>query len=245
MKAFLLAAGHGTRLRPLTDLIPKCLVPIQGKPLLGIWLDWCDLNGISEVLLNVHAHPDAVIAYLKDHRGVKVTISHEKELLGSAGTLIANRQFVEEEEEFAILYADVLTNCSFDKMLDFHRVQKSQVTLGLYHVSNPSECGIASVGVDGRITEFVEKPAHPIGDLAFTGLMIGGPETMEALPNKIPSDIGSDLIPRLIGRMFGYAVDDYLIDIGTHEKYERAQKEWPGLKGIVRAPQNTAGAEDS
>src|ERR1035438_711872 len=114
MKAFLLAAGNGTRLRPLTDTIPKCMVPIQGMPLLGIWLEWCRHNGIDEVLINVHAHPDAVAAYLGGEFGVKVTISEEKELLGSAGTLLANREFVEGEEEFAVLYADVLTNCSFE-----------------------------------------------------------------------------------------------------------------------------------
>ena len=235
MKAFLLAAGNGTRLRPLTDTIPKCMVPIQGMPLLGIWLEWCRHNGIDEVLINVHAHPDAVAAYLGGEFGVKVTISEEKELLGSAGTLLANREFVEGEEEFAVLYADVLTNCSFDEMRDYHRARRSPATLGLYHAPNPIECGIASVESDGRITKFEEKPAHPKGDLAFTGLMIASPAAMAAIPEKIPSDIGSDLLPLLIGRMYGYTIEGYLIDIGSYEKYARAQHEWPGLNCTGKA----------
>jgi mannose-1-phosphate guanylyltransferase len=230
MKAYLLAAGHGTRLRPLTNTIPKCMVPIQGTPLLGIWLEWCRRNGIGDVLINVHAHPDAVTSYLHGDFGVNVTISKENELLGSAGTLLANRAFVEGEEEFAILYADVLTNCGFDAMCDFHRTHRPMATLGLYHVANPAACGIASVDRDSRIIDFEEKSAHPRGDLAFSGLMIATPAALEVLPEKTPSDIGSDLLPLLLGRMCGYAIQDYLIDIGSHEKYARAQDEWPGLK---------------
>lgn len=230
MKAFLLAAGNGTRLRPLTNTIPKCMVPIQGSPLLGIWLQWCCRNGIDDVLINVHAHSDVVIAYLTSDFGVTVTIAHEQELLGSAGTLAANREFVKGEEEFAILYADVLTNCGLDELHAFHRAHKMLATLGLYRVSNPSRCGIASIDGNGRITEFEEKPAHPKGDLAFAGLMIATPAILEAIPDKTPADIGCDLLPHLVGQMNGYEIDGYLIDIGCQEKYAQAQREWLGLK---------------
>jgi mannose-1-phosphate guanylyltransferase len=111
MKGFLLAAGIGTRLRPLTDTIPKCLVPIKGTPLLGIWLQWCEMYGVDQVLLNSHAHSEAVRDYIGAYRGpVQVTVTYEPELLGSAGTLHVNRAFVAREKEFAVLYADVLTN---------------------------------------------------------------------------------------------------------------------------------------
>lgn len=99
MKAFLLAAGHGTRLRPITDNLPKCLVPIQGVPMLAIWLSVCKELGISEVLINLHAHADSVSAFLRQnhHSGVRVHVSEEKQLLGSAGTLRANRDWVQKE----------------------------------------------------------------------------------------------------------------------------------------------------
>lgn len=229
MKAFLLAAGNGTRLRPLTNTIPKCMVPIRGTPLLGIWLEWCRKYGVSEILINVHAHADAIENYLKSDFGVDIAISFEAELLGSAGTIYANREFVRGQEEFAILYADVLTNCAFDGMLDFHRKNRPPATLGLYSVRNPAECGIAELDGTGRILEFVEKPVQPKGNLAFSGLMIASSEVLDHLQNKIPSDIGSDLLPLLTRKMCGYPIRDYLLDIGSHEKYAEAQREWPGL----------------
>src|SRR5438309_1261618 len=121
MKAFLLAAGHGTRLRPLTDNIPKCLVSIQGIPMLDIWLEVCRRAGIKEVLVNVHAHVDAVREALSQQKnGLKVHISEEAILLGSAGTLLANRQWVAGEAYFWVLYADVLTNANLSPMIALH-----------------------------------------------------------------------------------------------------------------------------
>src|ERR1700685_1023147 len=107
MKAFILAAGNGTRLRPITDSIPKCLAPIRGVPLLEIWLNNCKAAGITEVLLNAHAHTEAVRDYVaKQEIGVTICISEESQLLGSAGTLAANQQFVADEKAFFILYGD-------------------------------------------------------------------------------------------------------------------------------------------
>jgi mannose-1-phosphate guanylyltransferase len=92
MKGFLLGAGNGTRLRPLTNSTPKCLVPIRGGPLLAIWLQWCAMYDIDQVLLNSHAHSESVRRYLNAYRGpVQVTLTHEPELLGSAGTVHMNR----------------------------------------------------------------------------------------------------------------------------------------------------------
>src|ERR1051326_2417212 len=113
MKAFLLAAGLGTRLRPLTDTTPKCLLPVQGVPMLAIWLDLCHRHGIDELLIHAHAHGEQVREYLAAHRnGVKTTVVDEPVLLGSAGTIVANRKWVEGERCFWIIYADVLTNAS-------------------------------------------------------------------------------------------------------------------------------------
>jgi mannose-1-phosphate guanylyltransferase len=229
MKAFLLAAGNGTRLRPITDTVPKCLVPIRGTPLLGIWLAWCRQYGIRDVLINTHSHEKAVREYLRQDFGVNITIAHEQELLGSAGTLLANRQFVDCEAEFVVLYADVLTNCDFDAMYAFHAARHSPATLGLYNVSNPNECGIADLGDDGLITRFEEKPVSPKGNLAFAGLFVASAALLEELPPTVPSDIGKDFLPILINRMYGYRISDYLIDIGSPSKYAQAEVEWPGL----------------
>ena len=232
MKGFLLAAGVGTRLRPLTDTIPKCLVPIQGAPLLAIWLEWCAMYGIDEILLNSHAHSDRVREFVDAYRGpVRVTLTHEPELLGSAGTVHVNRDFVAREKEFAVLYADVLTNCRFDRLLDFHRMRSAPATLGTYRVPNPTQCGIIAADESGRVVDFVEKPQFPKGDQAFSGILIGGPALIEYVPERVPADIGFDVLPKLVGEMFAFPITDYVFDIGTMEKYEQAQREWPGLSG--------------
>jgi len=230
MKAFLLAAGSGTRLRPLTNSIPKCLVPIQGTPLLAIWLAWCAKYGIHQVLLNSHAHSEKVSEFLAAYRvPVEITLAYEPELLGSAGTLHANRAFVAEDPEFAVLYADVLTNCRFDRMLEFHHQRQAPVTVGTYRVANPSQCGILASDETGRVVEFAEKPEAPKSDTAFSGLLIGGPALMENVPARTPADIGFDVLPALVGQMYAFPIADYVFDIGTIPKYEQAQNEWPGL----------------
>jgi len=234
VKGFLLAAGSGTRLRPLTNTIPKCLVPIRGTPLLDIWLQWCALYGIDHVLLNSHAHSELVSDHLKAYRGpVEVTLTHEPELLGSAGTLHINRAFVAGEKEFAVLYADVLTNCRFDKLLDFHRLRRAPATVGTYRVSNPGQCGIITADETGRVVEFTEKPQFPKADTAFSGILIGGPALLDRVPKRIPSDIGFDVLPALVGNIFAFPIAEYVLDIGTLEKYEQAQREWLGLANVA------------
>lgn len=231
MKAFILAAGHGTRLRPLTDNLPKCLVPIAGKPMLQIWFEICRATGITDVLINLHAHADQVRDFVVCHAGgLRVTLSEEPELLGSAGTLRANRQWLGNDPEFWILYSDVLTNLHLPEVLAQHRRLSTQATLGVQHVENPRRCGIVTTDQENRITAFVEKPENPTSDLAFAGIMVASPKVCELIPpDKASPDIGFDLLPQLVGHMHAYPITDFLIDIGTRETYERAQREWPGI----------------
>jgi len=235
MKAFLLAAGLGTRLRPLTDSTPKCLLPVQGVPMLDIWLDLCRRHGIDEVLINTHAHSERVRDYLGARQnGVKITVVDEPVLLGSAGTIIANRQWVAGERCFWILYADVLTNANLGRMMQFHAERGGLATLGGYEVPDPERCGIMQVDREGRVERFVEKPKLPIGRLAFAGLLVADATLLDAIPGSLPADLGFDVLPRLAGRMFAYPISDYLLDIGTVENYEIAQKSWPGIDGTFR-----------
>jgi len=230
MKAFLLAAGHGTRLRPLTDHLPKCLLPVKGTPMLAIWLDLCRRFGIHEVLVNIHSHADQVRKFV-DHQnnGIRVQVVEEPALLGSAGTLRANMNWVSGEQHFWIFYADVLTRTDLASMLRTHLTTNPVATLGVYRVPNPRRCGIVNLGENDVVQEFVEKPSHPTGDLAFSGLMVATPKLLEAIPAKDPCDIGFDLLPRLSGEMLAHRINDYLLDIGTPETYQRAQQTWPGL----------------
>jgi mannose-1-phosphate guanylyltransferase len=230
VKAFLLAAGHGTRLRPFTDRIPKCLVPIQGVPLLAIWLEICRLYGVDEVLVNLHSQFQMVRDFLaKAHTDIQVRLFEEPVLLGSAGTLRANRSWVASESSFWVFYADILTNATLSRMADFHRQHQGVATLGVCRVPDPSRSGIVVVDEGGAVRQFIEKPKNPPGNLAFGGIMLARPELLESIPDQGPADLGRDVLPRLVNRMFAHLITDYHLDIGTPERYSAAQTGWPGL----------------
>ena len=230
MKAFLLAGGLGTRLRPLTDSKPKCLLPIQGTPILQIWFSLCREYGIDEVLINVHSHGDAVRQFIKDYKNcLEVHLFEETELLGSAGTIRANRDWISKESCFWVLYADVLTTANLNEMLAFHNARGQVATIGVYEVADPSRCGIVQVDSTGVVREFVEKPKIPAGNLAFSGLILATPAILDAIPGMSPVDMGFHVLPQIVGRMAAYRIPDFLLDIGTLETYRIAQETWPGL----------------
>ena len=151
MKAFLLAAGVGSRLRPITDTTPKCMLAIDGRPLLDIWLDAFDHAGINEVLVNLHHLPDVVRRHLAARAAPpSVRIFFEPELLGSAGTLLANRQWVAGEELFLACNADNLTDFDLRSLVDAHRTHDALATLAVFHSQNPSAGGVVELDASGR-----------------------------------------------------------------------------------------------
>lgn len=234
MKAFILAAGNGTRLRPLTDNMPKCLLPICGVPLLEIWLRSCEAAGIAEVLVNAHAHPEQVEDCAARYKGaVKVRVVEEPELLGSAGTLSANREFVSGETAFLVLYGDVLTTIPLEELMARHRQQELPATIGVYQVGDPERCGIVDFDDHGIVQAFVEKPKSPAGNWAFAGIMAASPQILDLVPATRPADIGFHLLPQLIGQMAALPVSEFLLDIGTLENYRLAQTAWPGMGRVV------------
>jgi mannose-1-phosphate guanylyltransferase len=230
LKAFLLAGGYGTRLRPLTDAVPKCLLPIQGKPLLDIWLGLCARFRITEVLINLHAHWRVVEKHLAGKSSpVTVRVVYEKQLLGSAGTIAANRDWIASDPAFWIFYADVLTTAYLPRMTEFHYLHGAVATVGLYQVPDPSRCGVALTDSSGIITGFEEKPKNPLSNWVFSGLMLAGPRFLDFIPTRTPADIAFDVLPHLLGNLQAYHINDYLLDIGTMSNYRKAQNTWPGM----------------
>ena len=229
MKAFLLAGGLGTRLRPLTDSTAKCILPVRGIPLLQIWFDICRQYGIDEVLINVHSHGDAVRKFIHEHKDrLTVRLFEETTLLGSAGTVLANREWVNKEQSFWVFYADVLTTTNLNRMLAFHESRAQIATIGVYEVTDPSRCVIVQVDERGVVIDFVEKPKMPAGNLAFSGLMLATPALLNFIPENVPVDLGFHVLPQIVGRMAAYRIPDFVIDIGTLETYRAAQENWPG-----------------
>jgi mannose-1-phosphate guanylyltransferase len=217
MKAFLLAGGLGERLRPLTDSIPKCLAPINGVPLLEIWLDLLRRQGIEAVLVNVSRHADMVEDFLSGRNwNIDIRLVRESNPLGNAGTILTNRDFIQREESFFIFYSDNLVDASFADLLEFHKTHSEVLSMALFRAPIPGSAGIVDVAPDGRILGFEEKPAHPKGNLANAGIYVARPDLLDAIPiGPYPVDFGQNVFPQLIGRMYGRVLDGYLQDIGT------------------------------
>jgi mannose-1-phosphate guanylyltransferase len=229
MKAFLLAAGVGSRLQPITDTIPKCMVRIDGQPMLDIWLDAFDRAGVDEVLVNLHHLPDVVRHHLGARTGTPtVRTFFEPELLGSAGTLAANRAWVDGEEMFLACYADNLTDFELSSLVQAHREHGAIATLTVFHSERPWAGGVMLLDATGTIVRFEEKPTNPVSDLVNAGMYAFHPSVFDELSGSPPPrDIGYDLIPQLVGRAKAVPVEGYFRDIGTIDAYERAQREWP------------------
>jgi mannose-1-phosphate guanylyltransferase len=227
VKAFLLAAGLGTRLRPLTNVTPKCMLDIDERPLLDIWLGSLARAGVEEVLVNTHYLPDVVMRHIAQRREPPlVRTVFEPDLLGSAGTLLANRQWVQDEEMFLACYADNLTDLDLELLVDFHQQGRAPATLTAFQAENPSACGIIELDTVGTVISFVEKPARPVSNLANAGMYAFHPSVIDHIEGMPPRDIAYDLLPRLVGRARALVVDAYLRDIGTVDAYRTACQEW-------------------
>lgn len=212
--------------------MPKCLVPIHGKPLLSIWLEICEQLQIDEVLINTHYLADQVRAWArKQNSRVRIHLVHEEVLRGSAGTVAANRQFVRDRdnEDFYVFYADNLVCADLDALKSCHIRHDGVLTLGLFRSPKPEDCGIVTLDESGRITSFEEKPSNPKTNLANAGIFIARQTLFDWLPPDGFADFGKDVLPSLVAAMRGSVLDGYILDIGTPENYRRALKEWPAI----------------
>ncbi len=230
MKAFLLAAGLGTRLRPITDNTPKCLVPICGKPMLSWWIELFEKHGITDVLINTHYLRDQVSDFINEHNksNPKVTLyeAYEPVLIGSGGTILKNRSFIQDDEDFLICYADNLTDTNLSDFINFHKSNDGILSMALFHTNHPKSCGIAETDKNNRIVDFIEKPDRPKSDLANAGMYVTDSKIFEYLWEKELLDLGKDVLPKLIGNMYGWENNSYLIDVGTLDNYKKAQSDW-------------------
>ena len=232
-KAIILAGGLGTRLRPLTDAVPKCLVPIAGRPLLDDWVDRLAAAGVSEARVNTHALPDQVRAFIDrvNRSGrMRLSESYEPTLLGSAGTIAANADLADDADEVIIIYADNVSDVDLSAMLADHRSHGEPFTMLLFRAPDPRACGIAELDDEGRIASFVEKPSAPKGDLANGGVYIVSASAYREIAAMKAFDIGFEVLPKFVGRMRGWVWEGYHLDVGTPETLARARRDAPGLR---------------
>lgn len=232
MKAVLLAAGLGTRLRPLTDTIPKCLVPIDGRPLLEIWLENLTRAGIGPFLINTHYLADRVAHFIDQspYRG-DVVLVYEPTLLGTGGTLLKNREFY-GRTPVLLAHADNLCRCDFEAFRDAHEARSAgmMITMMTFVTGSPQSCGIIEVDDRSVVTGFHEKVANAPGTRANAAVYILEPEVIDYIAslNSPFVDFSTQVIPHFLGRMLAWHNTGVHIDIGTMASWQAAQTATPG-----------------
>ena len=231
-KAMILAAGEGTRLRPLTQKTPKVLLRVGGKPLIGYTLSWLKSRGITEVAINLYHLGDKIKEFLSDgfRFGINISYSPEDTLLGTAGGVKRIEHFF--NGTFVVVCGDILTDFDLKDMIRFHQKRKAMATLALLEVPNPRDFGIAEINEERAILTFVEKPPRgsETDNLASGGVYVLEKGIFDYIPSDGFSDFAYDIFPKLIeGNLpiYGYVLkaDDYLVDIGTIEKYRKVDED--------------------
>ena len=226
MRALLLAAGLGTRLRPLTNTIPKCLVPIKSQPLLGIWLECLTQAGIGPSLVNTHYLASQVEAFIESspYRD-QVSLVNEPELQGTAGTLISNLDFFKGEDGLMI-HADNYCLADFTAFQQAHRNRPPEciMTMMTFRTDTPSSCGIVELDEHGVVIGFHEKVLSPPGNLANGAVYILSAELLEIIVKEVHSvtDFSTEVLHRFVGRIYSHETSEIFMDVGTPDTYSRA-----------------------
>lgn len=234
MRALLLAAGLGTRLRPLTDTMPKCLVRIKGQPLLGIWLERLTQAGIGPFLINTHYLAGQVEAFIDSspYRD-QVTLVNELALHGTAGTLIANLDFFQGQDGL-LIHADNYCLADFTAFRQAHhnRPPECVMTMMTFRTTDPSSCGIVELDERGVVIGFHEKLAKPPGNLANGAVYILSAKLLKRLGTDLHAvtDFSTEILPKFIGEIYSYQTCDLFLDIGTLENLRKAN-DYIGFSG--------------
>ncbi|WP_315805302.1 nucleotidyltransferase family protein [Bradyrhizobium sp. SZCCHNS3002] len=230
MRALLLAAGIGSRLRPLTNTTPKCLVRVHDRPLLDYWLDLVFEGGIERALLNTHWLAEQVRAHVAQSRWRdRIDLVHEDELLGTGGTVFANRAWF-GDQPFLVAHADNLTDFDVAGLLSAHRNRPDGciMTMLAFRTDDPSSCGILELDDQHRVIAFHEKVKNPPGNLANGAVYVFDPAVIAdiAALGKPIVDLSTEIIPNYLGRILCVETSGYHRDIGNPESLRRAHLEF-------------------
>lgn len=227
ISVLLLAAGKGTRLLPYTNSWPKCLMPIKGKPLLYYWLETARIIGTNKVLVNLHYQPEKVQYFLNciNLNGWVKTV-FESELLGTAGTLRANKDFF-LDSTVLLVHADNFCQCDFKSFIRYHqsiRPRHTALTMMTFETISPKTCGIVEIDDLGVVTAFHEKVTNPPGNRANGAVYLLEPEVLDwIIGNPQLTDFSTQVLPEFIGRIATWHNPDIHVDIGNIEALKTAQ----------------------
>ena len=241
MKAIILCASRGERLKPLTDSIPKPMVPINKIPLLEYTLLLCKKHGIKDIAINTSYLSKKITEYFGDGSkfGVRINYSFEEELLGTSGALNNFRDFL-KDGPFIVIYGDNLTDINLKEILKFHNKKKAFATLFLHKqedVDKNTTPGIVVFDANNKITKIIEKPNEEEKKLlkktpknqklSNSGIYILNPKILDFIPEG-HSDFAKDIFPKLLKRGFdfyAYTSKCYFKELGQQKRYNKAKEE--------------------
>lgn len=234
MKAMILSAGLGTRLRPLTDNLPKPLLPVEERPLIEYTLRLLRKHGLTDVIINLHYQGDKIVRALGDgsRLGMKIRYSEEPRILGTAGGIKKMETFL-SEEPFLVINSDILVEINLDRVIELHRREKAAATLVLREDPEVDTWGAVGVDSHNRIRQFLGKPdwrGEPLSKRMFTGIHVMDPRVLDYIPGQGFSTIIDTYVEMLRKGewLAGHVHKGYWIDIGTPERYRKVQEDLKG-----------------
>ena len=221
MKAILLAAGYGTRLKPITNTIPKCLVLINGRPLLEHWIIKLLNIGITEIIINTHHLSSIVLQFINNSPYRRyIRVSHEEKLLGTAGTLLNNLHILNNEETL-LIHADNYCLDDLQGLLNAHRNRPvlCLMTMMLFETSDPKSCGIVELDKNGVVIKFHEKIDSPPGNVGNAAIYVLSDKLLSNLYSVLDKTVNfsEEVIPLYLGKIYTYKTIKFFIDIGTQD----------------------------
>ena len=233
----LLAAGLGTRLRPLTDEMAKPMIPIVNKPVMEHVVELLVDQGITKLYANLHYEADLIRSHFGNGSkwGVDIGYSYEDRLLGTAGGLKKLEKYF-HDGTFLVISSDVLTDIDLGPLIAFHKAKKAIATVAVTHVEDPSQYGVVKLDNSGLIIGFQEKPnlEEARSNLVNCGVYVFEPEIFKYIPSGF-YDFGKNLFPLLLEQeemLYGLEHDNYWLDIGAIKTYLKGN--FDALTGKVK-----------
>ena len=230
MKAMVLAAGLGTRLRPLTDDKPKSLVPLAGRPLIDWTLEWLKSAGVAECMVNLHYLPDRVRGFVGNgsQYGLQVHYSYEPHLLGTAGAVKKVASFF--DRAFFVIYSDNFSQWNLKKLVEIHEKNEAVATMAVHWREDISQSGVVEFDHDNRILRLVEKPKagrSPNSHYVNAGFYFLDPKVLDYIPDGKFCDFAFDVFPKMLQageKIYAVQMDEPIIGIDTMESYKKADE---------------------
>ncbi|MDD5659278.1 MAG: NDP-sugar synthase [Actinomycetota bacterium] len=231
MKAVILAGGFGTRIRPLTYLNPKPMLPLVNKPFMHNFISWIKSHDIKDIILSTGYLPEIFENYFKEEKdlGIKMTFVTEEVPLGTCGA-VKNVEDHLDNESFMVFNGDVLSDIDLNDMIRYHKDKKSDITIALTPVEDPTSYGLVPLDKDGRVEKFLEKPSWDeiTTNLINAGTYIIERKLLDLVPEGENYSFERGLFPNALEigySIYGYVSNAYWLDLGTPEKYIQAHQD--------------------